>query len=256
MRPTEPEPRAVVPKVALEQSGGDLLPTDGRVTPVAVAPHPPFVLVAVAVSAATERDTGVPQHRRITLAKRFVAPQAIHVAMATRERVARVLVIEPARGFPAALGVAVGTGAIDKLIPVWIVLRVALTTCGPQSQERPVEGTVLSLEVPNVGRDDQLRRVAFPTVQLSMVLDQVESRLGMIERGRVEPHDGEVAAEVLLVAFRAVPVGYRGVIAPLLLDAVALRLVALETEIVGDPSFSEAVTVRAIADALKVRVRF
>ncbi len=113
---------------------------------------------------------------------------------------------------------------------------------------------MVSLESPHVGGDDQLGTMALATFQLGVVFNQVEARLCMVEGGSIEPHHSEVAAEMLLVTLGTVPICECGMVTLVLLDAVPLRLVALEAEIISDTSLSQAVAVGAVPNALEIRV--
>jgi len=107
---------------ALEGVASDFLPAIGVMTLVTFAAHASLVLIAVAIDAPAERDTRVPEHRRLAGTEHFVTARAVRIAMAPGERVARTTVIEPDCGRPRGLRMTIGAGPVGELLSMWVCL--------------------------------------------------------------------------------------------------------------------------------------
>ena len=239
---------------ALERSTRDFPPAARVMAFMAVATHTSLMVIAVAVDTPAERDTRVSQHRRLSGTEHFVTARAVQIAMAPRERVAGTAVIEPVCRRPRGLRMTIGAGSIGKLPSVRVHLRVTVTTGRSQPEECSIECTVLVLERPDIGCDDQVATVTFPTDEFRMPLHQLEACFGMVERGRVEPQQVEITPEVFLVALCASLTSQCCVVTPLFRNASPQCLMTLEAEITDDTPLSQAMAVRTLPDALQVGV--
>lgn len=240
-------------ETSFEGCAVDSLPAPGVVTCIACARHDAFVDVVVTGLASSERKVHILRRGRPTLpAHRLVAFLASNLPMATGEPKPSCTVIEclgfiPCRGLMAFLA-----SAGSKLSAVRILGPVTLRTSRAEAEQRLPERSVLALEGAHIRSGDQCLRMTIPAARLAMSPLECETRFGMIEGGRIEPHDLKIDTEVIFVTLGAVVITDRRVVARMLLNAVSERRVTGQALVVRSASLPEVMTLGAVANALEI----
>jgi hypothetical protein len=98
------------------------------------------------------------------------------------------VVIEKLRPIPRRLGMALLTALLSELLAVRILRAVTCHAGGTEAEKRPVECTVLTLELQDVGCCDQLRLVAIVTGSCAVRFDQLKANRLVVKRGGIESH--------------------------------------------------------------------
>jgi hypothetical protein len=172
-----------------------------------------------------------------------------------RQREVRLRVVETRRARPAGLIVARGAVRVRELATVRIVRLVAAFAPRIQAQVRASGRTGGRLEPEHDRVRDEGRPMARSACGRGMRRDQAVPRVCVVEPGRIEPHDSELAAVMLGMAVSAVRLLHAAVQALSGRNPHGEGLVAAEALGRGDAPLAQSVAARAAGDAFERLVR-
>ncbi len=98
------------------------------------------------------------------------------------------IVIETLRPLPGRLGVTLLTALLSKLFAVRILRAVAFHAGGTESEKRPVECIMVTLELQDVGRRYQPALVTVVAGNRTVRCHQLEANRFVVEGGSIESH--------------------------------------------------------------------